>query len=403
MKKKQKTVSVMLIALLLLVTFAFAIPAAAITTYQVGDQIQFGNYPQTRVDETPELKAAAEAATWRSYGYFSGTGGYSLMRGENKPGDYMKFADFFCGKAKYRAVRFSNYRPRYTSEKSQSSSSYQDEQGYTPNQIYYFKYEPLTWRILDPSNGFVVCEKIIDSQAIQNTMYYLNNAYWQTRAMNWYSNNYATSDIRDWLNDDFFKTAFTKEQQDIIKSTEIKNEAYSADYARFNGEKTTDKVFLLSYEEGKNPNYRFAPSFSTHDTARRTKGTDYAKCQGLAPGDADGNNYWWLRTPSNSSTNNCCVECKGYVNIDKLDYSTCYGIRPACCLSKLGSDTTQSDNLFSGPTSTTEPDTEPSSEPISEPITSSDQNNNDDSSNQSFIQRIIQWILDFFRKLFRIA
>ena len=63
----KKTISILLSILLLFGTCAFALTAAAkdAQTYAVGDVIQFGTYPQTRVEETPELLAAANAACSR--------------------------------------------------------------------------------------------------------------------------------------------------------------------------------------------------------------------------------------------------------------------------------------------------------------------------------------------------
>ncbi len=69
-------------------------------------------------------------------------------------GNWMKYADFTYNGTKYRAVTFSQYRPVWTSELSSSDNSEQYDNGYTPNNIYYFKYEPLKWRILNPSTGF---------------------------------------------------------------------------------------------------------------------------------------------------------------------------------------------------------------------------------------------------------
>ena len=78
--------------------------------YSMGDHIQFGTYPQSRVtDETLIAQLNAAPKTWKSYNYYSGTGDWN--DGQMAPSDYMRFADFFVGSAKYRAVTFSEYRP----------------------------------------------------------------------------------------------------------------------------------------------------------------------------------------------------------------------------------------------------------------------------------------------------
>ena len=74
----KKALSILLPLLLVFGTVAFSLTAAAEETpaYAVGDHIQFGTYPQTQVEETEDLAAAAAAATWKSYGYYSGNNKY---------------------------------------------------------------------------------------------------------------------------------------------------------------------------------------------------------------------------------------------------------------------------------------------------------------------------------------
>ncbi|MEE0638303.1 MAG: hypothetical protein UCK33_01010, partial [Acutalibacteraceae bacterium] len=141
----------------------FAPKAEALSpTHQVGDIVEFGSYPQSKVTDSSLVSALnGVSKTWVSYGYYS----------SSVQGDWMKYADFTYNGTKYRAVTFSQYRPYWTSYSSSSIYTYQDDNGYTPNNVYYFKYEPLKWRVLDPSTGFVLCESIIDSQAYSNTIY----------------------------------------------------------------------------------------------------------------------------------------------------------------------------------------------------------------------------------------
>ncbi|MCQ2475981.1 MAG: hypothetical protein MJ173_08785 [Clostridia bacterium] len=74
---------------------------------------------------------------------------------------------------KYRGVKFSTYRPCWTEDASTTSAdTQQDDNGYTVGNTYWFKYEPLVWRVLDSSTGLVMCESIIDSQAYNNYIWY---------------------------------------------------------------------------------------------------------------------------------------------------------------------------------------------------------------------------------------
>ena len=316
----------------------FAPKAEALSpTHRVGDIVEFGSYPQSRVTDSSLVSALdGVSKTWVSYGYYSGDGSYSDTMVQ---GDWMKYADFTYNGTKYRAVTFSQYRPRWTSDSSSASKTYQDNNGYTPNNIYYFKYEPLKWRVLDPSTGLVLCESIIDSQAYSNTIYsygtdpYHNHpAYWNDAEHTHYANDYATSSIRAWLNDDFYNTAFSSSQKASILTSELDNKAYSTSYSKFDSETTYDKVFLLSWSEMQNTAYGFSSNY-----ARQAKGTDYAKCQGLCVSSSDECSIQRLRSASFRSSLACCVSSDGDLENRWHADDTYYGVRPALKISNLAS------------------------------------------------------------------
>ncbi len=333
MKAFKKTLSVLL-SLMLTVTglVGLCVPANAVN---VGAIIFFGNYPQTKVSETTALKNAANAATWKSYGYYTGTGSYD---GSMAASDYMKYADFVSGGVKYRAVKFTKYRPDSTSKTSAAGNSQQDDNGYSPNTTYYFKYEPIEWRVLDPSAGLVLCETIIDAQAHQNVVRKSASDNYYIGSSSTYANNYAESSIRTWLNNDFYNTAFNTAQKNKIESTTLNNDAARPEDSKYNSVSTTDPIFLLSYSEVQNNSYGLSS-----DSERKGKNTDYAKCQGIA--DFFGFSDWYLRTPSHSSHLVCGVAYNGDVGFLSGSVSYTYnGIRPACRLSNLTSDTSQIEN-----------------------------------------------------------
>lgn len=343
----KKTFIVLLSLLLVFGVASFALTAAAeeTPTYAVGDHIQFGSYPQTQVDETPALRAAAQAATWKSYGYYVGTG--DSYDGQMQPSDFMQFADFLSENVKYRAVTFSAYRPGATGDQPGSGEPVQEQNGYEPDTIYYFKYEPLTWRVLDPSSGLVLCEGIIDAQPFQNTVYYDGSEYYQAIGSSVFANNYAHASIRDWLNTDFLATAFTPEQKTVILTTTLNNDAWFEKNAKFNAEATNDKIFLLSHTQATNSAYGFNPDAPYSDEVKQMRGTDYAKCQGLRPLSwQSGLSWWWLRTPHYNQFT-CSVTGDGSPFVSAQVNLTREGVVPACCLSLLADNTAQDDYLFS--------------------------------------------------------
>ncbi len=315
--------------------------------YSVGDIITFGSYPQSEVtkesDSATYSKLEAASKNWISYGYYSGDGHWGSM----KQGDWMKYADITLGGEKYRAVRFTQYRQYWTYVSSSSGRSYQDDNGYKVNNIYYFKYGPLKWQVLDPTKGLVLSKSIIDSQAYSNTIYkngtdaYGRTAYWNNASYTKYANDYATSSIRKWLNEDFYNTAFTSAQKQNILPTTLDNSAYSTDCSKYDSVSTTDNVFLLSYIEAQNASYGFTDNIFSTET-RKAVGTDYAKAQGFRV-ESNKCPYWRLRSAGVGSSHACRVNNDGHVYDGGEVYNTFYGVRPALRLSNLASDIFESD------------------------------------------------------------
>ena len=247
------------------------------------DTILFGEYPQAKVTDTDlqstlnslagDLPTSDNSYSWTSYGYYI-SGSVS---------NYMWYIDVENGGERYRGVYFTSYRPYYCSYSSSTGNTYQDDNGYTTSNIYWFKYEPISWTILNENNGtaLILCDMIIDSQQFD----YENGSYY---------NDYAESTIRKWLNETFYNTAFDELQKEIILTTTVDNSVASTGYSsnQYACEDTEDKVFLLSYQE--------LTTYLTTNASRMKKTTDYAQSQGACISTSSsylGNGYWWLRSP----------------------------------------------------------------------------------------------------------
>ena len=322
--------------------------AEAATDYKVGDIIQFGSYPQSEVKDSATINALNDLAPawddWTSYGYYSGEGRYGTM----VQGDWMRYTDITYNGNKYRGVKFTQYRPNFTLYASSTSNSEQYTNGYVSNTTYWFRFESINWRVLDPDTGFVVCELIMDSQPYSSTMYHdskvdnISYAYFNDVLCTNFANDYETSSIRSWLNETFYNLAFSKNEKNKISSTLLNNDCYYRLYStflykEFDSNETTDKIFLLSYEEVLENKYGFSTS-KDKDITRTTQGTDYAKNQGLdvssslnssASSDYDGNSCWLLRSPSDTSRYCCRVTSDGCCSGSILYTGICTGVRPA--------------------------------------------------------------------------
>ena len=169
-------------------------------TYKVGDIVKYGSYPQSDVTASLGSVLNSQTGTWKSYGCFSGSG---RNDGTQAASNIMRYKDVTYNGTKYRGVTFDKYRPDATYETASTSGKYmpQYENGYTCNKVYWFKFEPIAWRVLNPSSGLIMCEQIMDSQPF--------NPYDHRGSEYFFSSNYAESTIRNWLINDFYNTAFS--------------------------------------------------------------------------------------------------------------------------------------------------------------------------------------------------
>ena len=355
MKAGKRILSAFLVAMMLvnIVPIAGTIKAKAENvTYQVGDVIEFGTYPQSLVTEAEKISQLDLIQKhWVSYEYSYGDGN---IRHQAEKSDYMEYADIYCNESKYRAVRFSKYRPYSIVLTPTEENSRQDDNGFYVNTVYYFKYEPIQWRILDPSAGLVLSESAIDCQPFHDTLYYIGGSdpqYYQDQTKTYFCNDYAHSSVRYWLNHSFFETAFSGSQQGSILQTTIENgfnHNYDIENAYTNRYPTCDLVYLLSWNDVRNEGYGFVNTKAVYqgqfydlegDASRKAKETDYARCQGP-------NFYkdtWLLRTAGweqmceikSGAKNICAVSGSGNVYGSYETYKT-YGIRPAMCIDLNG-------------------------------------------------------------------
>jgi hypothetical protein len=227
----------------------------------------------------------------------------------------------------YRGVYFTSYRPEFTATTSSTSKSYQDDNGYTTSSVYWFKYEPITWRVLDvqSSSAFLMADLVLDSQDYH---YSISNRTIGGSTV--YANNYKESHIRSWLNDNFYNTAFNNEEKARILTTTVDNSAASTGYSSntYACANTSDKVFLLSYSEATNASYGLGTA-----TARQLKPSAYAQSQGVYTHTSNGNSFWWLRSPSISYASSArVVSYDGNVYYYSVD-RTYNGVVPALWIS----------------------------------------------------------------------
>ncbi len=299
------------------------------------DKIYFGEYPQTKITDNGITATLAQmsgdrpvegnSGKWTDYGYYI----------SRKKSEYMWYIDLEYLGARYRGVYFSSYRPECTDRVSKADNSYQDENGFSPFNLYWFQWKPIEWRVLERTEGkaFLMSNVILDAQAYQDEVISKDGKSYTSfngAPEGTFANNYKYSSIRYWLNNTFYNWAFDGNDQSIIRETLVDNSVESTreDYNKFVCENTTDEIFLLSNKDLAYSNYGF--NYST----RELKSTSYAKSQGAYSHNIFkeniGSGWWWGRSPHSSYDYDAYVvfytgkpESTGGV------YDTSYGVVPA--------------------------------------------------------------------------
>ena len=155
-----------------------------------------------------------------------------------------------------------------------------------------------------------------ENQVLLLSKYVLDaKPYYEWEGVTW-----QTSDIRQWLNNEFYTTAFNKAEKAKIQTSLIKNEDNS-EYGTSGGNDTEDKVFLLSEKE--------AETLFSNDDERIAKATGYAEKSGVYVNEKK-ESVWWLRSPGYSSSRAAEVSEYGWVDQDGPSvYCSDGGVRPA--------------------------------------------------------------------------
>ncbi len=227
---------------------------------------------------------------------------------------------------KYIGVQMNDYRASGV----YSLRSYIMKNGYFTGEVYWFKYEPIKWRILTTSgnSAFIMSDIALDSFSMQPDRKEENRdglyaSYNNSTGVpdGTYANNWEYCFIRSWLNETFYKEVFNNLQKEIIKTAHLDNTARSCnpnDYPKYYGyaenagknkfadqcKDTDDKIFLLSLRDITTTAYGFNKDVLAEDPKRNLQATDFAKLHG-APINTNDKKYvtWYTRSPAPANGN----------------------------------------------------------------------------------------------------
>ena len=288
-----------------------------------GNYIYFGYWPQTlERDETVVAKLNEIA------------GKPPLPRDKENPFNweshegttYMWQKIVIYNGTKYLGVQMNDYRASGV----YSLTSYIMKNGYFTFEVYWFKYEPIKWRILTTSgnSAFIMSDIALDSFSIQPDRKSENRDGLFADYNNspgvpdgTYANNWEYCFLRGWLNETFYNEVFNGLQKEIIKTMKLDNSARSSnpnDYPKYYGygenagknkfadqcKDTDDKIFLLSLRDITTTAYGFNKNVLAEDPARNLQATDFAKLHG-APMNTNDKKYvtWYTRSPAPANGN----------------------------------------------------------------------------------------------------
>ena len=161
--------------------------------------------------------------------------------------------------------------------------------------------DPIRWRVLDEDDGLL----IITDMAIKAGPLDYNIWNSKTEAVTW-----KNCRLREYLNDDFLKEAFSEEELSYIQPRIVTAHNNPKEGSRNAGKDTVDYVFLLSVKE--------AEQYFDSDEDRICVPTEWARVNWEAYKHYKTNgSRWWLRTPSGVvSPDFAYVDEYGSINYD---------------------------------------------------------------------------------------
>ena len=187
----------------------------------------------------------------------------------------------------------------------------------------FFIFEPIEWEIILKSyNSYCVVSKLVldwQSWDLSKEKTIIGEVPFNHMLPLYYFNNYKSSALRKWLNNDFLNIAFNETERSKIKKFYVDNSASSTYYETNENfcANTIDNIFLLSLSETINLNFNFV-----------TTATNFARYKSGYSSHYPYAGRWWTRSPAeNSSYTGFLIDEKGYYWRYVVDGT--YGIRPA--------------------------------------------------------------------------
>ena len=294
--------------LVIMTALPFSLLSFSVTSYSLNESwptVFLGSYPKTHITDEETVNQLNSLVTDDDFidmNYYIGNG----TMGSEEVVSYEFYADVNFNGNKYRALKFSEYRPNSTYDNppaNKTNNQFTKNGGYYWNMIHWFIYEPVEWCVLDSDSGLVISKEILEGQPFNNIVDE--------------SVTFENSTLKEYLNGIFFDTVFDIADREMLVSGD-------------------DCFRLLSLAEVTNSDYGFNPDDTAADPSRAAYATDYAVANGVMPMSSYYGSIWYLSdiTESNTLLARTCYNTK----INNANKAAIRGIRPVTCFDpeKLG-------------------------------------------------------------------
>ena len=158
---------------------------------------------------------------------------------------------------------------------------------YEQDMVYENGREPIEWIVLEKTDKQML---VISKYSLDKLPY--NNSEGEVT--------WEKCTLRKWLNESFYDFAFNKQEKKLIKTTTVKA-SVNPETKVSSGNKTKDKLFILSIQDVLNKEYGFSTKALKHDELRR----------GAYAWNPNAGGRWWLRTPGFDTCNVLFVGSEG--------------------------------------------------------------------------------------------
>ena len=207
---------------------------------QDGKTLTYGLYPQTNVNDSTLVSALNGLTTPASNGWYL-------------------YDDVY-----YAKVSANPYN---------GTGTFDNDEAIVSGTTYWFKCEPITWNVLSSGGEYLVLSSVL----LDAHCYHNSTSDRTIENVTIHANNYKYSDIRNWLNDDFYDCAFALGDTNI-QTTTLEDGIQ-------------DKAFLLRTSDYTDSSYGFASK-----TDRNCKTTDWARARGAYCASEQYDGCYWTRT-----------------------------------------------------------------------------------------------------------